>query len=159
MSDCPCNSNKVFGECCEPIINNQSATTALALMRSRYSAFKTNQPEYIYKTTHPSKRNQTNIIEIEEWAKENNWTKLEIISAEHGKINDIRGIVEFKAYFIDKNAKAQIHHERSTFLKEDDQWYYFDGIFNPPKVNIMKKISRNDPCPCGSGKKHKKCCG
>jgi preprotein translocase subunit SecA len=21
------------------------------------------------------------------------------------------------------------------------------------------KIGRNDPCPCGSGKKHKKCCG
>lgn len=22
----------------------------------------------------------------------------------------------------------------------------------------MKKIGRNDPCPCGSGKKYKKCC-
>ena len=25
--------------------------------------------------------------------------------------------------------------------------------------NLGKKISRNDPCPCGSGKKFKKCCG
>jgi uncharacterized protein YecA (UPF0149 family) len=25
-----------------------------------------------------------------------------------------------------------------------------------PKVN--KKIARNDPCPCGSGKKYKRCC-
>ena len=24
---------------------------------------------------------------------------------------------------------------------------------------ISKKISRNEPCPCGSGKKYKKCCG
>ena len=23
----------------------------------------------------------------------------------------------------------------------------------------IKKIGRNDPCPCGSGKKYKKCCG
>ena len=23
----------------------------------------------------------------------------------------------------------------------------------------MKKVNRNDPCPCGSGKKYKKCCG
>jgi uncharacterized protein YecA (UPF0149 family) len=23
----------------------------------------------------------------------------------------------------------------------------------------VEKIGRNDPCPCGSGKKHKKCCG
>jgi preprotein translocase subunit SecA len=22
-----------------------------------------------------------------------------------------------------------------------------------------KKVGRNDPCPCGSGKKYKKCCG
>ena len=26
-------------------------------------------------------------------------------------------------------------------------------------TTIRKKIGRNDPCPCGSGKKYKKCCG
>ena len=25
--------------------------------------------------------------------------------------------------------------------------------------NIKTKIGKNDPCPCGSGKKYKKCCG
>ena len=35
---------------------------------------------------------------------------------------------------------------------------------NQSKTNItdkstLKKIGRNDPCPCGSGKKYKKCCG
>ncbi|MPN57760.1 Protein translocase subunit SecA [bioreactor metagenome] len=28
-----------------------------------------------------------------------------------------------------------------------------------PVVNKEKRIGRNDPCPCGSGKKYKKCCG
>ena len=28
-----------------------------------------------------------------------------------------------------------------------------------PKVNSTKKVGRNDPCPCGSGKKYKQCCG
>ena len=33
-------------------------------------------------------------------------------------------------------------------------------LLNPPKTKIAeKKVGRNDPCPCGSGKKHKKCCG
>jgi preprotein translocase subunit SecA len=27
------------------------------------------------------------------------------------------------------------------------------------KVSDISKIGRNDPCPCGSGKKYKKCCG
>jgi hypothetical protein len=33
--------------------------------------------------------------------------------------------------------------------------------FNPKAKNPapMKKVGRNDPCPCGSGKKYKKCCG
>ncbi len=29
----------------------------------------------------------------------------------------------------------------------------------PTPVRVGKKIGRNDPCPCGSGKKYKKCCG
>jgi uncharacterized protein YchJ len=27
-----------------------------------------------------------------------------------------------------------------------------------PYVRAAPKIGRNDPCPCGSGKKYKKCC-
>ena len=30
---------------------------------------------------------------------------------------------------------------------------------NKPQIDLTKKIGRNDPCPCGSGKKFKKCCG
>ena len=30
---------------------------------------------------------------------------------------------------------------------------------NKPQIDTSKKIGRNDPCPCGSGKKYKKCCG
>ena len=34
-----------------------------------------------------------------------------------------------------------------------------DGILNKPKTTrFEKKPNRNDPCPCGSGKKYKKCC-
>ena len=33
-------------------------------------------------------------------------------------------------------------------------------LLNPPKSKIAeKKVGRNEPCPCGSGNKYKKCCG
>ncbi len=33
-------------------------------------------------------------------------------------------------------------------------------LLNPIKTKIAeKKVERNEPCPCGSGKKYKKCCG
>ncbi len=31
--------------------------------------------------------------------------------------------------------------------------------FNRSRIATSNKVGRNDPCPCGSGKKHKKCCG
>ena len=37
---------------------------------------------------------------------------------------------------------------------------YYDDYYEPGEtfVNLTQKVGRNDPCPCGSGKKHKKCC-
>jgi SWIM/SEC-C metal-binding protein len=35
-----------------------------------------------------------------------------------------------------------------------------ERLLNPPKPKIAeKKVGRNEPCPCGSGNKYKKCCG
>ena len=50
-------------------------------------------------------------------------------------------------------------HARYYIEKVEGKWYYIDGSFNPIETDILKKVSRNDPCPCGSGKKYKKCCG
>ncbi|HEY2587139.1 MAG TPA: SEC-C metal-binding domain-containing protein [Tepidisphaeraceae bacterium] len=33
------------------------------------------------------------------------------------------------------------------------------GYDPPPRLSRGEKVGRNDPCPCGSGKKYKKCCG
>ena len=34
-----------------------------------------------------------------------------------------------------------------------------DGSDKKRPVKKGEKVGRNDPCPCGSGKKYKKCCG
>ena len=34
-----------------------------------------------------------------------------------------------------------------------------DGDTKRQPVRVVEKIKPNDPCPCGSGKKYKKCCG
>lgn len=40
--------------------------------------------------------------------------------------------------------------------EDDDDDYFGDDEINLPAVSV--KIGRNDPCPCGSGKKYKRCC-
>ncbi len=155
---CFCGESKPFSECCEPIIKGEKpAQTAEQLMRSRYSAYATVEPKYLMQTTHLSLLKNQNEADIRAWAEENKWQKLEVISSQKGQAADTRGEVEFKAYFIDYEGKSQVHHEKSTFLKEAGKWFYSSGIIDPK--NTLQVQNRNDFCACGSGKKYKKCCG
>ena len=59
------------------------------------------------------------------------------------------------------NKQACEHRERSYFKKIDGAWRFIDGQIDTgePWHREEPKVGRNDPCPCGSGKKYKKCCG
>jgi SEC-C motif-containing protein len=94
----------------------------------------------------------------EEWFEKCEWTKLEIIDAPEAGKHAKEGIVEFKAYYNFEGAE-HILHERSKFMKLDNQWYYIAGQKKNPAIETTNKIGRNDDCICGSGKKYKKCCG
>lgn len=53
--------------------------------------------------------------------------------------------------------------EQAAFdFDDDDDFEEDDDRFFEPQQPIRReepKVGRNEPCPCGSGKKHKKCCG
>ena len=54
------------------------------------------------------------------------------------------------------------HQEIPEEARPQEQPMYFShGDSGPaqPQQRQQKKTGRNDPCPCGSGKKYKKCCG
>jgi preprotein translocase subunit SecA len=54
------------------------------------------------------------------------------------------------------------HHEPPPEARRAEQPMVFshgDGSAAQPKERQKKKVGRNDPCTCGSGKKYKKCCG
>ena len=84
------------------------------------------------------------------------WQKLQILDCVDGDVNDTRGIVEFKAYYVD-GGRRHCLHERSSFIREAGRWYYVDGVV--PEPLSPPKVGRNQPCSCGSGKKFKRCCG
>ncbi len=46
------------------------------------------------------------------------------------------------------------------FFDEDENYYEEDKTRDrKPKFMDLNKVGRNEPCPCGSGKKYKNCCG
>ncbi|MFH6998589.1 YchJ family protein [Flavobacterium sp. FlaQc-57] len=120
---CFCDTGLLFESCCGLYIkNNQKVTTALALMRSRYSAYAIHNADYLFETTYVSERKYYSKAEILKWATSNKWQKLEILSF-------TEDTVEFKAYFLDSNNQPQVHYEFSTFKFENGAWFYFDGKF------------------------------
>ena len=150
QKECPCGSGKTYENCCEIAHKNiLNVTTAKALMRSRYSAFVMKDADYLIKTWHPSCQAQQFRAELEKGFSQTEWLGLTLFASDEGRAPN-EGFVSFVARFNDNNRPGAII-ERSRFLKENGQWYYIDGT--------RPLIGRNDPCPCGSGKKFKKCCG
>ena len=161
MDQCPCGSQSPYADCCEPLIaGTRSADTPQELMRSRYSAYARGEVDYIVETTHPSRRQGHDQRMIARWSRKSDWHGLQILGAEGGGPDDDQGKVEFIAEYTEKGGRVQ-HHEIAEFRRSDGQWYFFDGTPPPAKQYVREgpKIGRNDPCPCGSGKKYKKCCG
>lgn len=119
---CPCGSEKTYNDCCNIIHKDlPKASSAEELMRARYTGYVTQNIDFIYNTFHVTSRKFQDKKEIEIWAKECKWMFLEIIKS---TVNT----VEFKAHYIDSLMNTQVHHEKSTFKKVQDSWYYLDGV-------------------------------
>ena len=155
MTICHCNHQKTFEECCEPYLAGKARPlTAEALMRSRYSAHAQRDYAYLLRTWHESSRPQEKSLDM---PADVNWTGLEILATEKGGEDDDKGTVEFVAHYRTSRIINSVH-EKSRFVREDDQWFYVDSETIPAKPITSVKVGRNEPCPCGSGKKYKKCC-
>lgn len=114
-------------------------------MRSRFSAFVLKLTDYLKSTWHSTTRPlQVDLTDSP------GWTSLQILSS--GESAD-EGKVHFRAIYRAGGGWGCLE-EKSAFVREDGRWYYVSGDTREGGF----KPGRNDPCPCGSGKKHKACC-
>jgi len=161
MPSCPCGSTLTYDECCRPLIEGgRQAETAEQLMRSRYSAYVMKEIPYLRSSLHPEHRKDYDEKSSREWAESAEWHSLQILDTAGGGPDDAEGEVEFVVSFSQRGVRQE-HHERSTFARQGGAWYFVSGkeVRPQPVVRATPKVGRNDPCPCGSGRKHKKCCG
>ena len=161
MTPCPCGSGIPYDDCCGPCIDgSRPAETAESLMRSRYTAFTRADVDYLLATIHSANRESQDAGALQKWASEAQWLGLEILDTSKGGVDDQAGEVEFMARYRKKGTRQE-HHERAEFAREEGAWVFVDG-HAPGSSQVVRqdpKIGRNDPCPCNSGKKFKKCCG
>lgn len=119
---------KEYKDCCKPFHEGAIPESALLLMRSRYSAYALNLPDYIIATTHPS--NPHSVKDKVSWkrsiasfSRNFSFRKLEILDfKEKGSL----ATVTFVAY-LSEGAKDATFTERSSFEKINDRWFYLSG--------------------------------
>ena len=157
--NCPCGSGLPYKKCCEPFISGaENAPTAEALMRSRYAAYVTHAVDYIVETCSEDEKDKIDIAQTRAWSEKSKWLGLKILSSEKGGQADTEGTVEFEALY-EMDGLSEVHHERARFKKQNGRWLYTEGDVKPKTViRTTPKVGRNEPCPCGSGKKYKLCC-
>lgn len=76
--------------------------------------------------------------------------------------SEIKANIVFEKLFYNMlNAKASWLYELKEWdgILSDEERAAIRKQYNEDHRAVSNKVGRNDPCPCGSGKKYKKCCG
>jgi SEC-C motif-containing protein len=103
------------------VLAGEPASTAEALMRSRFTAFARGDAVHLLASWHPSTRPAT--LELEPDVV---WRRLQLVDTVAGGPDDADGIVEFRASYRGPGG-AGLLHERSRFVREGSRWLYLDG--------------------------------
>ena len=128
MNDCPCGGGK-YAQCCGRYHSGaETAPTAEALMRSRYSAYVMELGAYVQATWHHSTRPADPIV-AEAGLK---WLGLEVRKHEaEGDSAKVEFVARYKI-----GGRAERLHEISRFVRECEsgtegqpRWFYLDGSF------------------------------
>jgi len=125
---CPCSSGKDYEVCCKKYHQGAVPENALVLMRSRYSAYAFNLPEYIIATTHPASPQYSDNMfiwkrSISRFALNTVFHKLEVLDF---KESAHMAQVVFTA-FISQGGQEATFTERSYFDKVHERWLYRGG--------------------------------
>ncbi len=152
---CPCGSERDYEDCCGPIIAGTPAPTAEALVRSRYTAFVRGELDHVADTHAPEVREDFNRAEAERVAQQHEWRGLEIRNTTQ---IDNTAQVDFVVRFR-REQQELATRSVSCFRHDQGKWLYVSTESSQIVPQRITKVGRNDPCPCGSGKKAKKCCG
>ena len=110
---CLCGSGINYQQCCEPFHSGEKKpTTAVALMRSRYTAYVLRNAVYLQETWDVTRRPK-----LIDFSKEKiDWLRLEIVDIKKGEAKDNKGLVTFKAFY-SQEGEVCVMTEISRFRK------------------------------------------
>ncbi len=127
---CPCQSEKAYAQCCQPYHRGQQyAPDAIALMRSRYSAYALGEVDYLLNTTHrdnPQYRKNVKAwrADVTDYCKAVQFLGLSILGSQ--ALSENTATVTFKATLA-QDGISSVLTEKSIFVKIGQRWLYHSG--------------------------------
>ena len=158
------------------VLANYGATKVLCAINEKFTVL--DNAAYASVIARAAKANNASVVVFA-----NNFTGKAVaprvaVKLEAGMANSVTALpISFDPFVVPKNisngkanGKQQINSEikvislaqNSFGLKENEPKSFIETEKTSQKIyqpKGKKKIGRNDPCPCGSGKKYKYCCG
>jgi len=133
VAACPCQSGKMYVECCQRYHQNTigDAATPEDLMRSRYCAYSLGLADYLMKTIHANHPQASKNVkrwkaELSEYCKSTQFKGLEVI--EHAMLSSTEATVTFKAY-LEQAGKKFTLIEKSKFIRlNSNRWVYHSAL-------------------------------
>ena len=122
-ADCPCGSDRAYADCCGPLHAGEPASTAEALMRSRYCAYVLGLEDYLLRSWHRSTRPPALNLAQERPAPR--WHGLKILR--YQPVDADTAFVEFVAKYKVGGGSMQRLRELSRFRREGGHWFYVSG--------------------------------
>jgi len=125
---CACWSKQLYHKCCKPYHDGATPENALKLMRSRYCAYALDLSDYIIRTTHRDNEHYKSdhrlwSNELHQFSAASKFDGLKIIEFVDGEDS---ASVTFEASIHMGDTDASFS-EKSTFVKEDNRWFYRAG--------------------------------
>lgn len=138
QTPCPCCSRKAYANCCHKYHTGVVPENALALMRSRYSAYALGTSKYLIETTHSEsphfvKDQKQWLHQIQSFSKQVSFDGLEILETQ---LSDPESFVLFVAH-LSKGGADLTFTEKSRFVKVGQTWKYFDGKIASGRVTQL----------------------
>ncbi len=135
LRPCPCGSGDKYEQCCGRFHQGAAPENALQLMRSRYTAYVYDLPDFLIKTTHPASphyiENKSSWKkDLSEFTTSVTFHRLEILDFRE---NGTMATVVFVTYF-NQNNQEIAYTEQSFFEKTKGNWYYLRGKMTKGRV-------------------------
>lgn len=161
---CKCQSGATYEECCARYLESENyPDNPVDLARARFTAMSTGRYDFLEESLHPEFREEFSVERVRENMKDIELMRLDVSEPRTipSKIldHDVFEELLLNIYY-SKDGIPGSYSELSYFTRHEGRLYYVDSAVRRQKgyQRTAPKVGRNDPCPCGSGLKYKKCC-